>query len=52
MSCSAEGKDHYSCSIAMLTELFFLQFIMLLKGKWQQISVLHVYHHASISFIW
>lgn len=31
---------------------FIDTFIMLLKGKWQQISVLHVYHHASISFIW
>lgn len=31
---------------------FFDTGIMLLKGKWQQISVLHVYHHASISFIW
>jgi elongation of very long chain fatty acids protein 4 len=28
------------------------QIIMLLKGKVQQISLLHVYHHASISFIW
>mmetsp|Transcript_14639 Transcript_14639/g.44233 ORF Transcript_14639/g.44233 Transcript_14639/m.44233 type:complete len:297 (+) Transcript_14639:64-954(+) len=31
---------------------FFDTIIMLLKGKWQQISLLHVYHHASISFIW
>jgi elongation of very long chain fatty acids protein 4 len=29
-----------------------MQIIMLLKGKVQQISLLHVYHHASISFIW
>ena len=28
------------------------QFIMLLKGKSEQISLLHVYHHASISSIW
>lgn len=28
------------------------QIIMLLKGKVQQISLLHVYHHASISIIW
>ena len=27
-------------------------FIMLLKGNIKQISFLHVYHHATISFIW
>lgn len=26
--------------------------IMLLKGNLQQVSILHVYHHATISFIW
>lgn len=31
---------------------FFDTFIMLLKGKSEQISLLHVYHHGSISSIW
>lgn len=31
---------------------FFDTFIMLLKGNYSQVSVLHVYHHVSISFIW
>lgn len=31
---------------------FFDTIIMLLKGKVQQVSLLHVYHHASISIIW
>ncbi|OUS42014.1 ELO family [Ostreococcus tauri] len=31
---------------------FIDTFIMLLKGNVKQISFLHVYHHATISFIW
>mmetsp|Transcript_18592 Transcript_18592/g.25777 ORF Transcript_18592/g.25777 Transcript_18592/m.25777 type:complete len:300 (-) Transcript_18592:199-1098(-) len=31
---------------------FMDTFIMLLKGNVKQVSVLHVYHHGSISFIW
>lgn len=31
---------------------FLDTFIMLLKGNINQISFLHVYHHATISFIW
>lgn len=31
---------------------FFDTFIMLLKGKSEQVSLLHVYHHGSISSIW
>mmetsp|Transcript_36502 Transcript_36502/g.103097 ORF Transcript_36502/g.103097 Transcript_36502/m.103097 type:complete len:290 (-) Transcript_36502:1379-2248(-) len=31
---------------------FFDTFIMLMKGNLKQVSLLHVYHHVSISFIW
>merc|ERR1719183_3079462 len=31
---------------------FMDTFIMILKGNTHQVSVLHVYHHGSISFIW
>lgn len=31
---------------------FLDTFIMIAKGAVRQISVLHVYHHVSISFIW
>ena len=46
--------------LAKLIYLFFISkiyefvdtFIMILKGNWNQVSFLHVYHHATISFIW
>jgi elongation of very long chain fatty acids protein 4 len=31
---------------------FIDTFIMLLKGNLKQVSFLHIYHHATISFIW
>ena len=31
---------------------FFDTFIMIAKGSYRQVSVLHVYHHGSIAFIW
>jgi len=46
--------------MATLLYIFFLSkiyefldtFIMLLKGNLQQVSLLHVYHHVSMSLIW
>ena len=51
--CAVAGINGRGCgSAAPHTLPSTAQIIMLLKGKWQQISLLHVYHHASISFIW
>lgn len=52
--------DPSETKLARVIHIFFLSkiyefvdtFIMLLKGNTKQISFLHVYHHATISFIW
>lgn len=52
--------DEYDTKMARLIYIFYLSkfvefmdtIIMLLKRNVRQISVLHVYHHVSIAFIW
>lgn len=53
------APGYYKCSPATTPSIHACseagvcpQFIMLLKGKLEQVSLLHVYHHASISTIW
>lgn len=43
---------HTGTVAIQLFHLLGVQFIMLLKGKLEQVSFLHVYHHGSISAIW
>lgn len=52
--------DPRETELARFIHLFFISkiyefidtFIMLLKGNLKQVTFLHVYHHATISFIW
>ena len=56
------GNDYNprETQLARFIHLFFISkiyefidtFIMLLKGNLKQVTFLHVYHHATISFIW
>jgi len=54
------GYDPSETKLARFIYIFFISkiyefidtFIMLLKGNLNQVSFLHVYHHATISFIW
>ena len=57
--CESHDTDEASCDGAIgITNnqqrrpACCVQIIMLLKGKAEQVSLLHVYHHASISSIW
>nr|BAM66614.1 delta6 fatty acid elongase [Thraustochytrium sp. ATCC 26185] len=55
-----KGTESHAPGMANIIYIFyvskFLEFLdtvfMILGKKWKQLSFLHVYHHASISFIW
>ncbi|GBG25336.1 Elongation of very long chain fatty acids protein 5 [Hondaea fermentalgiana] len=55
-----KGNEAHAPGMANIIYIFyvskFLEFLdtvfMILGKKWKQLSFLHVYHHASISFIW
>lgn len=55
-----KGSEAHADGMARIIHIFyvskFAEFLdtvfMVLGKKWKQLSFLHVYHHASISFIW
>jgi len=47
-----ELKAEYTCVLFYLTKIldFTDTYIIILKGKWRQLSLLHIFHHATMPF--